>query len=113
MGNPCNTNALIACANAPSIPSRQFTAMTRLDQNRAVGQIAEHAGVPASDIRDVFIWGNHANTMYPDPRFATVDGVPVTNLFDTRMVARPVHRNCFNTWKGHHSSKRGVFRGLH
>jgi len=86
VGNPCNTNALIACANAPSISSRQFTAMTRLDQNRAVGQIAEHAGVPASAIRDVFIWGNHANTMYPDPRFGTVDGVPITNLLDTKWL---------------------------
>ena len=86
VGNPCNTNALIACANAPSIPSRQFTAMTRLDQNRAVGQIAERAGVPASDIRDVFIWGNHANTMYPDPRFATIEGVPITDLFDSEWL---------------------------
>ena len=82
VGNPCNTNALIACANAPSIPSRQFTAMTRLDQNRAVGQIAEQAGVPASEVKDVFIWGNHANTMYPDPRFATIENVPVIDLFD-------------------------------
>ena len=82
VGNPCNTNALIACANAPSIPSRQFTAMTRLDQNRAVGQMAERAGVPASKVHDVFIWGNHANTMYPDPRFATIDGRDATDVFD-------------------------------
>ncbi len=82
VGNPCNTNALIASANAPSIPPRQFTAMTRLDQNRAVGQIAQRAGVPASEVRDVFIWGNHANTMYPDPRFGTVTEVPVTEWFD-------------------------------
>ena len=82
VGNPCNTNALIACANAPRIPPRQFTAMTRLDQNRAVGQMAERAGVPASKIDDVFIWGNHANTMYPDPRFAMVDGKSATELFD-------------------------------
>ncbi len=78
VGNPCNTNALIASANAPGISSRQFTAMTRLDQNRAVGLIAQHAGVPASKVHDVFIWGNHANTMYPDPRFGTVDGRSVT-----------------------------------
>ena len=82
VGNPCNTNALIAWANAPGIPPRQFTAMTRLDQNRAVGQIAEQAGVPASEVQDIFIWGNHANTMYPDPRFGTVDGQPATELFD-------------------------------
>ena len=83
VGNPCNTNALIANANSPSIPSRQFTAMTRLDQNRAVGQMAERSGVPASKIHDVFIWGNHANTMYPDPRFATVDGRRATDVFDS------------------------------
>ena len=82
VGNPCNTNALIASANAPSIPPQQFTAMTRLDQNRAVGQIAQRAGVPASEVRDVFIWGNHANTMYPDPRFGTVGEKSVTDLFD-------------------------------
>ncbi len=83
VGNPCNTNALIANVNSPSIPSRQFTAMTRLDQNRAVGQMAERSGVPASKIHDVFIWGNHANTMYPDPRFATVDGRRATDVFDS------------------------------
>jgi len=82
VGNPCNTNALIASANAPSIPPRQFTAMTRLDQNRAVGQMAERAGVPASEVQDVFIWGNHANTMYPDPSMATVGGKSATEVFD-------------------------------
>ena len=86
VGNPCNTNALIASANAPSIPPRQFTAMTRLDQNRAVGQIAKRAGVPASEVQDVFIWGNHANTMYPDPRFATVGGESASELFDNEWL---------------------------
>ena len=62
VGNPCNTNALIANANAPSIPSRQFTAMTRLDQNRAVGQMAERAGVTASEIRDCLLYTS------PSPR---------------------------------------------
>ena len=82
VGNPCNTNALIASANAPGISSRQFTAMTRLDQNRAVGLMAEKAGVSASKVHDVFIWGNHANTMYPDPRFGVVDGNVATEVFD-------------------------------
>ena len=86
VGNPCNTNALIASANAPSIPTRQFTAMTRLDQNRAVGQLAEQAGVPASKVEDVFIWGNHSNTMYPDPRYAKVDGESVVELFDNEWL---------------------------
>lgn len=86
VGNPCNTNALIACANAPTIPNRQFTAMTRLDQNRAVGQIAEQVGVPASDVSDVFIWGNHSNTMYPDPRFGKVNNKPVTDFLDSNWL---------------------------
>ena len=86
VGNPCNTNALIASANAANIPSRQFTAMTRLDQNRAVGQIAEQTGVPASKVEDVFIWGNHSNTMYPDPRFARVGNESVTDLFDNEWL---------------------------
>ena len=86
VGNPCNTNALIASANAPNIPNRQFTAMSRLDQNRAVGQLAERAGVPASKVEDVFIWGNHSNTMYPDPRFAKVDGKSVVELFDNEWL---------------------------
>jgi len=86
VGNPCNTNALIASANAPSIPTRQFTAMTRLDQNRAVGQLAERAGVPASKVEDVFIWGNHSNTMYPDPRFGKVDDESVVELFDNEWL---------------------------
>ena len=86
VGNPCNTNALIASANAPNIPNRQFTAMTRLDQNRAVGQLAERAGVPASKVEDVFIWGNHSNTMYPAPRFAKVDGKSVVELFDNEWL---------------------------
>jgi len=86
VGNPCNTNALIASANAPTIPNKQFTAMTRLDQNRAVGQIAEQVGVPASDVSDVFIWGNHSNTMYPDPRFGKVNNKPVTDLLDSNWL---------------------------
>ena len=86
VGNPCNTNALIACANAPTIPNRQFTAMTRLDQNRAVGQIAEQVGVPASDVSDVFIWGNHSNTMYPDPRVGKVNNKPVTDLLESNWL---------------------------
>ena len=63
--------------------------MTRLDQNRAVGQIAEQAGVPASKVEDVFIWGNHSNTMYPDPRFARVGNESVTNLFDNEWLQGP------------------------
>ena len=106
VGNPCNTNALIACANAPSIPSRQFTAMTRLDQNRAVGQMAERAGVPASKVDDVFIWGNHANTMYPDPRFATIDGRDATDVFDQDWLQGDFLGYGCNTRQGNYRSTR-------
>ena len=82
VGNPCNTNCLIARANAPDLSGRQFTAMTRLDQNRAVGQLAQKAGTVAANIEDVFIWGNHANTMYPDPCVGTVDGKAATDVFE-------------------------------
>ena len=67
---------------------------TRLHQNRAVGQMAERSGVPASKIHDVFIWGNHANTMYPDPRFATVDGRRATDVFDSDWLESVVFRHC-------------------
>ncbi len=82
VGNPCNTNCLIARANAPGLPATAFSAMTRLDQNRAAGQLATKAGVKVADVRDIFIWGNHANTMYPDPQRCTVGGRSATEVFD-------------------------------
>lgn len=72
VGNPCNTNALIAQSRARRVPKANFTAMTRLDQNRAVGQIARKAGVTPADVHDVFVWGNHSDTMVPDVSIATV-----------------------------------------
>ena len=73
VGNPANTNALIAAASAaPHVPAERFTALTRLDHNRAVGQLAEALGVPAGDIADVIIWGNHSATQFPDVSHATV-----------------------------------------
>ena len=82
VGNPCNTNALIANANSPALAGTCFSAMTRLDQNRAAGQLALKAGVPVAEIKDVFIWGNHANTMYPDISRCTVAGKPASEIFD-------------------------------
>jgi len=66
VGNPANTNALIAMNNAPSIPNERFTAMTRLDHNRAIAQVAKKAQVPVGEIRRMTIWGNHSATQYPD-----------------------------------------------
>lgn len=77
VGNPCNTNALIAMHAAPDVPRERFTAMTRLDQNRAVSQLASKAGVTAGAIGRMGIWGNHSNTMYPDFFNATLGGAPV------------------------------------
>ncbi len=82
VGNPCNTNALIANANAPDLADSCFSAMTRLDQNRAMGQLAVAQGVPVAQVQDVIIWGNHGPTMYPDVSRATVGGQPAADLFE-------------------------------
>ena len=74
VGNPANTNAYIAMKSAPDINPNSFTAMLRLDHNRALSQLAIKAGVPVSDIDSLVVWGNHSPTMYPDYRFATVAG---------------------------------------
>ena len=74
VGNPANTNALIAQQHAPDVPADRFTAMTRLDHNRAIAQLAKKLGKPVSAIRNIAIWGNHSATQYPDIFHATVDG---------------------------------------
>ena len=80
VGNPANTNALIAASNAPDVPKDRFTAMTRLDHNRALTQVAKRAGVPVSEVRKVSIWGNHSATQYPDIFHADVAGRPGADL---------------------------------
>jgi len=72
VGNPANTNALICSHYAPSIPKQNFSAMTRLDQNRATAQIAAKLSVPVDAVKNVIIWGNHSSTQFPDPKSATV-----------------------------------------
>ena len=74
VGNPANTNAYIAMKSAPDLPAKNFTAMLRLDHNRALSQLANKAGVAVGDIEKLVVWGNHSPTMYPDYRFATVGG---------------------------------------
>jgi malate dehydrogenase len=76
VGNPANTNCLIAMQNAPDIPQARFTAMTRLDHNRALTQLAQKAGVPVTQVKKVTIWGNHSTTQYPDAYHAEIDGQP-------------------------------------
>jgi len=80
VGNPANTNALIAQSAAPDLDPRHFTAMTRLDHNRALAQLSGKTGVHTSKIRKALIWGNHSSTQYPDIRFAEIDGRPATEL---------------------------------
>jgi malate dehydrogenase len=82
VGNPANTNALIAMNNAPDVPNERFTAMTRLDQNRAYGQLASKLGIALTDIEDLVIWGNHSPTMFPDLFNAKVNGTPAVEAVD-------------------------------
>ncbi|HLF30386.1 MAG TPA: malate dehydrogenase [Xanthomonadales bacterium] len=82
VGNPANTNALIASASAPDLNPRNFTAMTRLDHNRALAQLAAKTGVHHSLINKMVIWGNHSSTQYPDIRFAQVNGKAATGLVE-------------------------------
>ncbi len=82
VGNPANTNAYIAMKSAPSLPKKNFTAMLRLDHNRALSQLAAKSGKPVGAIEKLIVWGNHSPTMYPDYRFATVDGASLKNLIN-------------------------------
>ena len=82
VGNPANTNALIALSNAPDIPAERFTAMTRLDENRAVAQLADKLGVGVDDVQDLVVWGNHSPTMFPDLFNAKVNGQRAVDQVD-------------------------------
>lgn len=86
VGNPANTNALIAASNAPDLDAGQFTAMTRLDHNRALSQLAEKTGSHTTQIKRMTIWGNHSNTQYPDISNATVDGKAAADLVDQKWL---------------------------
>lgn len=80
VGNPANTNAYIAMKSAPSLPKANFTAMMRLDHNRALSQLASRTSQPVASIEKLVVWGNHSPTMYPDIRFATIGGKPARQL---------------------------------
>ncbi len=82
VGNPCNTNCLIARSNAPEVPADRWFAMTRLDQNRARALLAAKAGVPVSEVANVAIWGNHSATQFPDFANATIAGRPATSVIE-------------------------------
>ena len=80
VGNPCNTNCLIAMNSAPEIPRERFFAMTRLDENRAKSQLAAKSGAPVRDVTNVAIWGNHSSTQYPDFTHAKIGGKPTADV---------------------------------
>ena len=82
VGNPANTNALIAKSHAPDVPAERFTAMTRLDQNRAVAQLANKLAISVSDIKDLVVWGNHSPSMFPDLFNATINGERAVDVVD-------------------------------
>ncbi len=84
VGNPANTNALIASANADGVPLERFTAMVRLDENRAKTQLAQKAGVPVADVTNLAVWGNHSPTMVPDFDNARIGGTPLTDVITDR-----------------------------
>lgn len=87
VGNPCNTNCLIAMNNAPDVPRDRFFAMTSLDELRARSQLAKKAGVPVSDVSEMTIWGNHSTTQYPDFKHAKIGGKPVPEVIkDTQWL---------------------------
>ncbi|MBV7364241.1 malate dehydrogenase [Actinomycetaceae bacterium TAE3-ERU4] len=82
VGNPANTNALIAAAAAPDVPDSRFTAMMRLDHNRAIAQLSEKVSAPVKDIKKMVVWGNHSADQYPDVSYATVSGKPAASLVE-------------------------------
>ena len=88
VGNPANTNALIAMKNAPSLKPQNFTAMTRLDHNRALSQLAEKTGSHVNDIQKMIIWGNHSATQYPDLNHCFVKGQPARSLVDADWIEK-------------------------
>ena len=90
VGNPANTNAYIAMKSAPDLPARNFTAMLRLDHNRALSQLAAKTGKPVSSIQKLAVWGNHSPTMYADYRFATIDGASVKDMINDQVWNKDV-----------------------
>ncbi|MFZ0768660.1 MAG: malate dehydrogenase, partial [Acidimicrobiales bacterium] len=88
VGNPCNTNCLIARSTAPEVPDDRWFAMTRLDQNRAVAQLAKAAGQPVKDVKNVAIWGNHSSTQFPDFANSTIGGKKTTDVINDQQWLR-------------------------
>ena len=112
VGNPANTNSLIAASSAPDLSPRQFHAMTRLDHNRALSQLAEKTGSHVNDIKKMTIWGNHSATQYPDISQCTVKGPGGDFAGRSRLVPRHLHSHRAATRRGDHQGARRFFRRL-
>jgi malate dehydrogenase len=108
VGNPANTNGYIAMKSAPSLPKKNFTAMLRLDHNRALSQLAAKSGKPVDSIEKLCVWGNHSPTMYPDYRFATVGGRSLKELINDE----DWNRNAFLPKVGKRGAEIIAARGL-
>jgi malate dehydrogenase len=108
VGNPANTNAYIAMKSAPDLPAKNFTAMLRLDHNRAASQLAAKAGFKVGDIRKLTVWGNHSPTMYADYRFATVDGKSVKDTINDQEWNKDVPAHRGQARRRHHRCPRPV-----
>ncbi len=108
VGNPANTNAYIAMRSAPDLPRQNFTAMLRLDHNRALSQLAAKTGAPVDSIQKLIVWGNHSPTMYPDYRFATISGQPAASAINDE----PWYRGTFIPTVGKRGAAIIEARGL-
>ena len=108
VGNPCNTNCLIAMNNAPDVPRDRFFAMTRLDENRAKAQLAKKAGVDVTAVSNLAIWGNHSATQYPDFYNAKINGKPATSVI-TDEAGSKVNSSRLSNSAARPSSRRAVF----
>ncbi len=107
VGNPANTNCLIAQRSAPDVPADRFTAMTRLDHNRAMFQLADKAQVPVTAVKKVTIWGNHSATQYPDAYHAEINGQNAAAVIDDDAWIKSIlHSQCPEARCGHHRGAR-------
>ena len=104
IGNPCNTNCLIAMNNAPAMPKDRWFAMTMLDQNRAVTQLAQKSGDDTTAVIDLAIWGNHSSTMYPDFYNARIAGKPAVDVITEEAWFK--ERSCRRCSRGARPSSR-------
>jgi hypothetical protein len=112
VGNPANTNALIAASNAPGLERQNFTAMMRLDHNRALGQLATKTGKHVTEIRRMIVWGNHSATQHPDIAHCTVAGKPAKSLVDQAWYRDEFIPTVQTAWRGRHQGARLFVRGL-